>query len=111
MDAEFAYRMILLSLSSFLIGATAVISVRYFIAWRERRADWRGLLPMHVALVTTSYDLMLIYATIETMLRISDDADVVWWRGALLIPAYITGYVSMWAISRLAAKRRLKVDA
>lgn len=107
MDADFWYRMVLLSLSSFLVGSTFVISVRYFFAWRKRDHDWRGLLPLHVFVVTVSYDLMLIYSTVETMLRINDDADTVWWRAALLVPAYATGFVAMWSIARLRAKKRL----
>ena len=111
MDAEFWYRMVLLSLSSFLIGSTLVISARYFFAWRVRRNDWRGLLPLHVFVVALSYDLMMVYSTVETYLRIGDNADVPWWRAALLVPAYITGFIAMWSIARLAAQRRLKVPA
>lgn len=108
MDAEFWYRMVLLTLSSFLVGMTLVISVRHYFVWQRRSSDdWRGLLPLHVAAIALSYDLLLIYATIETLLRIEDDADVVWWRGAILVPAYITGYVAMFIIGRLRSKNKL----
>lgn len=107
MDADFWYRMVLLSLSSFLFGTTLVISVQYYFAWRRRNSDWRGLLPLHVATVSLSYNLMLLYSTVETMLRIGDDTDTPWWRAAILIPAYITGFIAMYVIGRLRYKKRL----
>lgn len=104
----FVWRMILTAMSSLLFGWTLVVSLAYLHAWRTHpRHDWRGLLPLHVFTVSLSYDLLLLYATIEVYLRIEDDADSAFWRGMILIPAYALGFIAMYAIGKLRWKKRL----
>jgi len=111
MDAEFWWRMVLLALSGFLGGTTIVIALKYYHAWRTHtREDWRGLLPLHVFTVSLSYNFLLLYSTVETYLRIGTDDDIPWWRAALLIPAYVFGFVAMRAMWKLRRKKRLVED-
>ena len=110
MDADTAtllWRLLLTSMSSFLVGSTIVICTRYYRLWRASSHDWRGLLPLHVVVVTLSYDLLLIYATIEIYMKIGDDTDAAFWRGALLLPAYVFGFLAMYTISQLRKNRRM----
>lgn len=111
MDIEVAillWRMLLLSMSSFLSGCTITISWTYYRAWKRRdKRDWRGLLPLHVATIALSYNLLLVYSTIETWMRIGTAEDAPLWRAVVLIPAYGLGFVAMRAMWKLRRRKRL----
>lgn len=102
----FAIRMLELSLSAFLIGTTFVICVQYFRTWRKsNRHEWRGLLPLHVFVVTASYDLLLLYATFDIYGRTLAEGPPTW-RLVILPPAYALGLVAMWTIGQFRRHRR-----
>lgn len=111
MDWLLFARLLLTSMSAFLVGTTLVISVTYFNAWRRRGVTtWRGLLPLHVFAVTLSYDLLLIYATIEITFRLADESPASW-RLPLLAVAYVLGLVAMHTIFKFRQKHRLREDS
>lgn len=104
-------RWIVLAMSGFLAGTTAVIATRYAVIWSrvpaEQKSQHRGLLPLHVWLVTLSYDLLLASATVEVWTRMTVAAGPSW-RVFVLLPAYVLGVLAMIVIYRRRVSGRLE---
>jgi hypothetical protein len=102
------------SLSAFLAGVSWVVVVGYFRYWYAldvaTKKEWLGLLPVHVFCVAASYNLLLVYATIETYIRIGHDSHTTW-RAWILIPAYLLGVAAMAVIHRRRRGHRMTFNS
>lgn len=104
MDYVMTVRMIITAMSGFLVGTTLVVAAVYARQSFRARGTRDGLLPAHVWTVALSYDLLLLYASIEVGMRV-DDATQVTWRSPVLGAAYVLGLIAMWKIGSLRRGR------
>lgn len=107
MSMSLATQLLVSAMSAFLMGFVLVIAWRYMRVYARAPRDWRRLLPAHVWTIALSYDLLLLYATVEVYLRAADPDATLSWRAPILIVAYVLGVIAMAIIGRL---HRLRPD-
>lgn len=97
-------RFFLIVLASVLIGIVARVIQQYYIASRRalKIGDFRGLLPMHVWLIGTSYSLLIIGSMIYHVINIGTTPDAYL---AVNSAAYTLGLVALWLILRFQNRR------
>lgn len=78
---------------------------RLVAAGEERR--WKGLLPLHVALVGTSFLIFVLASVYEVASR--SDTDLTW-RTPVYFVANMLGSYAMWTILVHARFRKHKID-
>lgn len=107
-------RLVMSSMSAFLAGVSWVVVIGYFRYWyaldAATKKEWLGLLPLHVFCIAASYNLLLVYATIETFIRIGHGGHTTW-RAWVLIPAYVLGLLSMQVIHGRRRGRRMTFNS
>lgn len=97
-------RFFLIVLASVLIGVVARVIQQYYIASRLalKTGDFRGLLPMHVWLIGTSYVLLLVGSMMYHVIHIGTTPDAYL---AVNAAAYSLGLVALWIILRFQNRR------
>lgn len=97
-------RFILIVLASVLIGTVARIIQQYYKASRRafRTGDFRGLLPMHVWLIGSSYVLLLVGSMMYHIIHLGQRPDAYL---AVNAAAYSLGLVALWVILRFQNRR------
>jgi amino acid transporter len=83
-------------LATFLFGYTLVVAIRYMLRYRVVRADdkQRAVLPLHIWMVATSYDILLLGAALQQLVHYR------WWHSVVYIPALLIGIYAMWVLGR-----------
>lgn len=97
-------RFFLVALASVLIGVVARVIQQYYIASRRalRVGDFRGLLPMHVWLIGSSYTLLLVGTMMYHIIHLGTTPDAYL---AVNAAAYSLGLVALWIILRFQNRR------
>lgn len=93
-----------------LVVGIALIVVRdyariYLAHRRSGEAKWRGLLPLHVAMIGTSYLLFVVGVLSEAVGRLHQPLT---WRAPVYLVATYAGAYALWAI--LSSTRHRKAD-
>lgn len=98
------FRFVLVSVAAILIGVAARVILQYYRAARYamRMGDFRGILPTHVWLITTSYVLLVVGSMIYHITHLERSPDVYL---AIDGAAYATGAIALWLILRFESRR------
>lgn len=97
-------RFVLVVLASVLIGIVARVIQQYYRASRRafKVGDFRGLLPLHVWLVGSSYSLLVLGSMMYHVIHLGERPDVYL---AVNAAAYSLGLVALWIILRFQNRR------
>lgn len=97
-------RFMLVTMASVLIGVTTRVILQYYRASRYamKQGDFRGILPMHVWLISISYITLILGSVIHHVISLNTYPDAYL---ALNSIAYTTGAVALWLILRFESRR------
>ncbi len=111
-DWVLAIRLAVGASGAFLAGVTLMVVINYYKAWMRhpRTEPWHGLLPFHVLTVSLSYDLLLVYATINALIRTEEGGPLSIWRLCMVVPAIVLGFLAMYVMTKLRIRGGLKED-
>lgn len=85
-------RFVLISMAAVITGATAQIIRHYYKAYRGamKRGDFRGILPMHVWMIGSSYMLLVFGAVSQNIIQIGHDPNIYLALNAAAFPLGVT---------------------
>lgn len=101
--------------SAATVGLAILTVLTYAKVYREHRRlaargeaeQWRGLLPLHVVVVGTSFLIFVIASVVATAERVNGDLT---WRGPTYLVANLLGSYAMWAILSSSKHRKHDLD-
>lgn len=97
-------RYIAIVLANSILFIAAKVVYNYTLASRRelKKGEWKGILPMHVYLISTSYCLLIVASLYRHIQHIGEAITPTF---VLSVTAYGTGLIALWVILRYEERR------
>lgn len=97
-------RWVIISMAAIIVGVTSRVLQLHYIASSKalRKGDARGILPLHVWLISSSYIILILSTVYQNIINIGDEPNVYLASNAI---SYTLGLVALWLILRYQKRK------